>query len=138
MKPPFPAVSGSVLVTDRVNNVETLTCRTGHHQNGRARLIRNWGRKRAAGPKLWSVSGHVNRPGVYELPMGYHDMEKFILEDCQGIHERQAIKGSDFPVALPSISCGADQIIGKDVRMDYEGLVTAGSMVGSGGFNRDG
>src|SRR5215203_4064768 len=43
------------------------------------------GTEKSGGTKLWSVSGHVNLPGVYELPMGYDDMEKFIMEDCGGI-----------------------------------------------------
>ncbi|MEJ7709515.1 MAG: hypothetical protein WKF84_06565 [Pyrinomonadaceae bacterium] len=43
------------------------------------------GTEKSGGTKLWSVSGHVKRPGVYELPMGYDDMEKFIFEDCGGM-----------------------------------------------------
>src|SRR5262249_56438099 len=83
--------------------------------------------------KLWSVSGHINRPGVYELPMGYDDMEKFIMDDCQGIPNGKQLKAV-IPGGSSVYIMRADQIIGKDVRMDYDGLVAGGSMVGSGGF----
>ena len=46
---------------------------------------RNLGTEKSGGTKLWSVSGHVKKPGVYELPMGYSDMESFIMEDCGGM-----------------------------------------------------
>src|SRR5260370_25882544 len=93
----------------------------------------NLGPEKSGGTKLWSVSGHVNRPGVYELPMGYDDMEKFIMEDCGGISNGKKLKA-----VIPGGSSGyiirADQTIGKSVRIDYDGLVTGGSVVGSGGL----
>jgi NADH-quinone oxidoreductase subunit F len=79
------------------------------------------------------VSGHVNRPGVYELPMGYDDMEKFIHEDCGGMLGGRKLKAV-IPGGSSVYIMPASDIEGKDVRMDYEGLVAAGSMVGSGGF----
>jgi len=98
-----------------------------HHQDG-GRGISKTRTEKSGGTKLWSVSGHVNRPGVYELPMGYDDMEKFIMEDCGGI-----LNGKQLKAVIPGGSSvyimRADQIIGKDVRMDYEGLVAGGSMV---------
>src|SRR5688500_11796962 len=90
------------------------------------------GTEKSGGTKLWSVSGHVNRPGVYELPMGYDDMEKFIMEDCGGITNGKKLKAV-IPGGSSVYIMRADQIIGKDVRMDYEGLVAGGSSVGSGG-----
>src|SRR5205814_1970501 len=71
--------------------------------------------------------------GAYELPMGYDDMEKFIMEDCGGIANGKQLKAV-IPGGSSVYIMRADQIIGKDVRMDYEGLVAGGSMVGSGGF----
>jgi NADH-quinone oxidoreductase subunit F len=77
--------------------------------------------------------GHVKQPGVYELPMGYDDMEKFIMEDCGGMLNESSSRPC-IPGGSSVYIMRADQIIGKDVRMDYEGLVAAGSSVGSGGF----
>src|ERR1700749_3441772 len=84
MKPPFPAVSGLYASPTVVNNVETLTAVPDIIKLG-GEAYQKLGTEKSGGTKVWSVSGHVNRPGVYELPMGYDDMEKFILEDCQGI-----------------------------------------------------
>src|SRR5713226_6776024 len=115
-----------------VNNVETLTAVPDIIKMGGA-VYQKLGTEKSGGTKLWSVSGHVNQPGVYELPMGYDDMEKFIMDDCGGI-----LGGKKLKAVIPGGSSvyimRADQIIGKDVRMDYEGLVAGGSMVGSGGF----
>ena len=132
MKPPFPAVSGLYACPTVVNNVETLTAVPDIIKMG-GEAYQKLGTEKSGGTKLWSVSGHVNQPGVYELPMGYDDMEKFIMEDCGGI-----LNGKQLKAVIPGGSSvyimRADQIIAKDVRMDYEGLVAGGSMVGSGGF----
>ena len=132
MKPPFPAVSGLYACPTVVNNVETLTAVPDIIMMG-GEAYQKLGTEKSGGTKLWSVSGHVNLPGVYELPMGYDDMEKFIMEDCGGI-----LGGKQLKAVIPGGSSvyimRADQIAGKDVRMDYEGLVAAGSSVGSGGF----
>src|SRR5947199_1091503 len=132
IKPPFPAVSGLYASPTVVNNVETLTAVPDIIKLG-GEAYQNLGTEKSGGTKLWSVSGHVNRQGVFELPMVYDDMEKFIFEDCGGI-----AKGKQLKAVIPSGSSVAtsvvDEIIGKDVRMDYEGLVAGGSMVGSGGF----
>ncbi len=132
MKPPFPAVAGLYQCPTVVNNVETLTAVPDIINMG-GEAYQKLGTEKSGGTKLWSVSGHVNRPGVYELPMGYDDMEKFIFEDCQGM-----LGGRDLKAVIPGGSSvyimPASDIVGKDVRMDYEGLVAAGSMVGSGGF----
>ena len=132
MKPPFPAVSGLYASPTVVNNVETLTAVPDIIKMG-GDAYQKLGTEKSGGTKLWSVSGHVNRPGVYELPMGYDDMEKFIFEDCQGISNGKNLKAV-IPGGSSVYIMRADQIVGKDVRMDYEGLVAAGSMVGSGGF----
>ncbi|HKS27963.1 MAG TPA: NADH-quinone oxidoreductase subunit NuoF [Pyrinomonadaceae bacterium] len=132
MKPPFPAVAGLYGSPTVVNNVETLTAVPDIIMMG-GEAYQKLGTEKSGGTKLWSVSGHVNRPGVYELPMGYKDMEKFIMEDCGGM-----IGGRQLKAVIPGGSSvyimPASDILGKDVRMDYEGLVAAGSMVGSGGF----
>src|SRR5690242_12700205 len=125
MKPPFPAVSGLYAAPTVVNNVETLTAVPDIIKMG-GEAYQKLGTEKSGGTKLWSVSGHVNSPGVYELPMGYDDMEKFIMEDCGGISNGKQLKAV-IPGGSSVYIMRADQIIGKDVRMDYEGLVTAGS-----------
>ena len=132
MKPPFPAVAGLYGCPTVVNNVETLTSVPDIILMG-GEAWQKLGTEKSGGTKLWSVSGHVNRPGVYELPMGYDDMERFIMEDCQGIPNGRQLKAV-IPGGSSVYIMPASDIFGKDVRMDYEGLVAAGSSVGSGGF----
>ncbi|HXD31797.1 MAG TPA: NADH-quinone oxidoreductase subunit NuoF [Pyrinomonadaceae bacterium] len=132
MKPPFPAVSGLYACPTVVNNVETLTAVPDIIKMGGA-AYQKLGTEKSGGTKLWSVSGHVNSPGVYELPMGYDDMEKFIMEDCGGISNGRSLKAV-IPGGSSVYIMRASDIVGKDVRMDYEGLVAGGSSVGSGGF----
>src|SRR5256885_15605470 len=91
------------------------------------------GTEKSGGTKVWSVSGHVNQPGVYELPMGYDDMEKFIMEDCGGV-----ANGKQLKAGISRGSSGyimrAGQIIGEDVRLGYGGVGAGGAMGGGGGF----
>jgi NADH-quinone oxidoreductase, F subunit len=133
MKPPFPAIEGLYACPTVVNNVETLTAIPQIIEMG-GEAWRNLGTEKSGGTKLWSVSGHVKKPGVYELPMGYRDMEKFIMEDCGGMRRPDKKLKAVIPGGSSVYIMNADQIIGKNVTMDYEGLVEAGSMVGSGGF----
>jgi NADH-quinone oxidoreductase subunit F len=133
MKPPFPAVEGVYACPTVVNNVETLTSVPQIIEMG-GTVWRDLGTEKSGGTKLWSVSGHVKKPGVYELPMGYKDMEKFIMEDCGGmLHSDKKLKAV-IPGGSSVYIMNADQILGKNVTLDYEGLVEGGSMVGSGGF----
>ncbi|MBP6005191.1 MAG: NADH-quinone oxidoreductase subunit NuoF [Pyrinomonadaceae bacterium] len=132
MKPPFPAVEGVYASPTVVNNVETLTAVPQIIEMG-GDAWRALGTEKSGGTKLWSVSGHVNKPGVYELPMGYADMEKFIMEDCGGIRGGNRLKAV-IPGGSSVYIMNAGQVIGKNVLMDYEGLVAASSSVGSGGF----
>jgi NADH-quinone oxidoreductase subunit F len=132
MKPPFPAVAGLYQCPTVVNNVETLSAVPPIITMG-GDAYKALGTEKSGGTKVWSVSGHVNLPGVYELPMGYDDMEKFIMEDCGGIRDGKKLKAV-IPGGSSVYIMPAADIIGKSVKMDYEGLVAAGSMVGSGGF----
>jgi NADH-quinone oxidoreductase subunit F len=133
MKPPFPAIEGVYACPTVVNNVETLTSVPQIIEMGGIPW-RDLGTEKSGGTKLWSVSGHVRKPGVYELPMGYHDMEKFILEDCGGMLRSDKKLKAVIPGGSSVYIMNAEQIIGKGVTLDYEGLVEGGSMVGSGGF----
>jgi len=132
MKPPFPAVEGLYACPTVVNNVETFTSVPQIIEMGGI-AWRDLGTEKSGGTKLWSISGHVKRPGVYELPMGYADMEKFIFEDCGGMLRDNKLKAV-IPGGSSVYIMNADQIIGKNVTLDYEGLVAAGSMLGTGGM----
>lgn len=133
MKPPFPAIEGLYASPTVVNNVETLTSVPQIIEMG-GEAWKKLGTEKSGGTKLWSVSGHVKKPGVYELPMGYADMEKFIMEDCGGMRRPDKKLKAVIPGGSSVYIMNAEQIIGKNVTLDYEGLVEAGSMVGSGGF----
>src|SRR5687767_6412315 len=132
MKPPFPAVEGLYASPTIVNNVDTFTSVPQIIEMGGIPW-RDLGTEKSGGTKLWSISGHVKRPGVYELPMGYADMEKFIFEDCGGMLRDNKLKAV-IPGGSSVYIMNAGQILGKNVTLDYEGLVEAGSMLGTGGM----
>ena len=133
MKPPFPAVEGLYASPTVVNNVETLTAVPQIIEMG-GEAWQKLGTEKSGGTKLWSVSGHVKYPGVYELPMGYQDMERFIMQDCGGMLRPDKKLKAVIPGGSSVYIMRAEDIIGKNVALDYEGVVAAGSMVGSGGF----
>ncbi|HVF47992.1 MAG TPA: NADH-quinone oxidoreductase subunit NuoF [Pyrinomonadaceae bacterium] len=133
LKPPFPAVEGLYACPTIVNNVETFTSIPQIIEMGGI-AWRNLGTEKSGGTKLWSISGHVKKPGVYELPMGYADMEKFIFEDCGGMLRDDKKLKAVIPGGSSVYIMNAGQIIDKKVTLDYEGLVAAGSMLGTGGM----
>jgi NADH-quinone oxidoreductase subunit F len=133
MKPPFPAVEGLYACPTVVNNVETFTSVPQIIEMGGI-AWRDLGTEKSGGTKLWSVSGHVKKPGVYELPMGYADMEKFIMEDCGGMLNNGRKLKAVIPGGSSVYIMNAGQILGKGVTLDYEGIVEAGSMLGTGGM----
>jgi NADH-quinone oxidoreductase subunit F len=127
LKPPFPAVVGLFGCPTVVNNVETLCC-VPHILNRGAEWFAGIGTERSTGTKLFCVSGHVEKPGVYEAPMGI-PFRQIIDEMCGGMRDGRKLKafipgGSSAPV-LP-----ADAI---DIAADFESVAEAGSMLGSGG-----
>jgi len=127
LKPPFPAVVGVFGCPTVVNNVETLACVPHIIEHGGA-WFSGIGTERSTGPKLFCVSGHVERPGVYEAPLGITFRE--IIDDlCGGMKDGKKLKafipgGSSAPV-LP-----ADKV---DTPADFDAVAQAGSMLGSGG-----
>src|SRR5918912_1133692 len=126
MKPPFPAVSGLYACPTVVNNVETLTAVPDIIKMG-GDAYKALGTEKSGGKKLWRGSGPVNPPGGYELAVGYDGMEKFIMEDCGGMANGRQLKAV-IPGGSSVYIMPASDIIGRDVRMGYEGLVAAGSM----------
>ena len=133
LKPPFPAVEGLYACPTIVNNVETFTSIPQIIEMGGIPW-RDLGTEKSGGTKLWSISGHVQETGVYELPMGYADMETFIFEDCGGMLRQDKKLKAVIPGGSSVYIMNAGQIIGKNVTLDYEGLVAAGSMLGTGGM----
>jgi len=127
LRPPFPATKGLYGKPTVVNNVETLSNVPHILRNGG-----NWfasiGTERSTGTKIFSVSGHVNKPGNYELPMGVTARE-LIMEHAGGIVGGKRLKA--FIPGGSSVPMLTEQHL--DVRMDFESLAAAGSMLGSAG-----
>ena len=90
VRPPFPAASGFLQAPTVVNNVETLSCVPSIIKHG-ALWFAKIGRPRNSGPKLYSVSGHVARPGVYELPLGT-TFSEIIFEHAGGMRNGHSLK----------------------------------------------
>jgi NADH-quinone oxidoreductase subunit F len=141
IKPPFPAVAGLYGCPTVVNNVETIAAVVPIIKDGGAAYAAI-GVGKSTGTKLISASGHINKPGVYEIELGV-PVEEFIYSDqyCGGIRNGKKMKavvagGSSVPI-LP-----ADLILktaaGESRLMTYESLAdggfASGTMLGSGGF----
>jgi NADH-quinone oxidoreductase subunit F len=125
VKPPFPAAVGAFGQPTTINNVETL-CAVPHIVKNGGTWYRQWGTEKSPGTKLFCVSGHVRRPGNYELPLGF-PMKELIYDVCGGFHEGRKLKavipgGASVPI-MNEAEC-------EDCTLDYEGVVTAGSMLG--------
>lgn len=127
VKPPFPALVGLYNSPTVINNVETLANLPAIVNSGAA-WFAGIGTEKSTGTKLFCLSGHINRPGVVELPMGV-PLRELIYEHGGGMRNGRELKavipgGSSTPVLK------ADEI---DVNMDFESLAAAGTMLGSGG-----
>src|SRR5450432_3432049 len=127
IRPPFPAVVGLYGGPTVINNAETIATVPHVLRIGGAEYAK-LGTDRNGGTRLFFLSGHVERPGVYELPMGY-SLRKMIYEVGGGIPNGKQLKavvpgGSSTPCLLPS------EI---DIGMDFDQVGKAGSMLGSGG-----
>jgi NADH-quinone oxidoreductase subunit F len=101
LKPPFPAVEGAWKAPTVVNNVETLAAVPWILENGAA-AYKALGTEKAPGTKLFSISGHVNKPGVVEISMGM-PMKRFLDEVCGGVRGGKKLKaiipgGSSVPI----------------------------------------
>jgi NADH-quinone oxidoreductase subunit F len=128
LKPPFPANYGLYGKPTNVNNCETLASVPVILEKG-AEWFSDLGLPKNGGAKIFSVSGHVNKPGNYEIPLG--TPFKTLLELVGGIKGGKKLKavipgGSSMPV-LP-----ADVIM--ETNLDYDSVMKAGSMLGSGGM----
>ncbi|HXG33061.1 MAG TPA: NADH-quinone oxidoreductase subunit NuoF [Bryobacteraceae bacterium] len=127
IRPPFPAVVGAFQCPTVLNNVETFCAIPAIIRDGGAAFAA-LGTPKNGGTRLFAISGHVNRPGVYELPMGFN-LLRMINEVAGGVRNGKKLKavipgGSSCPV-LKAEEC--------DIAMDFDSLARAKSMLGSGG-----
>jgi NADH-quinone oxidoreductase subunit F len=127
IRPPFPAVVGLYGCPTVINNAETLSSVPAIILRG-GEWYAKLGTPRNGGTRLFCISGHVNRPGIYELPMGF-PLRRMIEEVAGGVRGGKKLKavipgGSSTPVLT------AQEI---DVAMDFDSVAKAGSMLGSGG-----
>jgi NADH-quinone oxidoreductase subunit F len=125
-KPPFPALFGLYGRPTIINNTESLASIPMILERGGA-WFKGLGVPNSGGSKLFSISGNINRPGVYEVPMGTPFAK--LLEMAGGMREGYQLKavipgGSSAPV-IPG-----QQMM--DLSMDYDSIAGAGSMLGSG------
>ncbi len=127
LKPPFPAISGLFACPTIVNNVETLACVPYVLRNGPARFA-GIGTATQGGTRLFCVSGHVVRPGVYEASVSA-TLRELIEDFAGGVHDGNELKAV-IPGGISAKILTADEI---DVAMDFDSLRAAGSMAGSGG-----
>lgn len=141
IKPPFPAVKGLYQCPTVVNNVETIAAVVPIVNMGGAEYAKI-GIVRSTGTKLISASGHINKPGVYEIELGV-PVEEFIYSDeyCGGIKNGKKLKavvagGSSVPILPGELILKTAQ--GEPRLMSYESLAeggfATGTMLGSGGF----
>jgi NADH-quinone oxidoreductase subunit F len=125
-RPPFPAGYGLYGKPTTINNTETLASVSTIMRKG-AEWFAELGKPNNGGTKIFSVSGHVNKPGNYEVPMGIPFRD--LLDLAGGVLGGRNLKavipgGSSVPVVPGEVMLEAD--------MDYDSIVAAGSMLGSG------
>jgi len=127
-RPPFPAIQGAFASPTVVNNVETLSNVPWIIKKG-ADWYKSIGPEKSPGPKLFCLSGHINKPGLYELPMGFplHDL---IHDVGGGILDGRKLKavipgGASFP---PFNAEEAEKVM-----MDFDSVRAAGSLMGTAG-----
>jgi len=124
LRPPFPAVAGLYTSPTVVNNVESIASVPSIVANG-AQWFSSMGTEKSKGYTLYSLSGHVERPGQYEAPLGITMRE--LLDTSGGVREGHTLKfwtpgGSSTPILTAKH---------LDAPLDYEGMVAAGSMLGT-------
>src|SRR5215218_225453 len=127
IRPPFPAVSGAWQSPTVLNNVETFCAVPSIILNG-GKWFADLGTPKNGGTRLFCLSGHVNKPGVYELPMGFN-LLRMINEIGGGMKNGKKLKA----VVPGGASCPVLRAEECDVAMDYDSVAKIGSMLGSGG-----
>jgi len=128
-RPPRLTVRGLYQKPTVINNVETLSNIPWIINNGAAKY-REAGTAKSPGTRLISISGHIERPGVYEVPFGT-PFDRFVFEDCGGVTGGRALKAV-VPGGISTKVLTAKEIAG--LPMDHASLSAAGSSIGSGGM----
>ncbi len=125
-KPPFPALAGLYGKPTVINNVETIGCIPAIIENG-AEWFAAIGPEKSPGTKIFCVSGHVKKPGLYELPMGT-TIRDIIFTHCGGM-----LNDKEFKAVIPG-GVSAPMLTAKDLDtpMDFDSIAAKGSMLGSG------
>ncbi len=127
LKPPFPASVGLYGCPTVINNVETLAW-VPHIILRGGEWFHRLGTEKSGGHRLYSLSGHVVRPGVYERPLGY-PLKRLIYEDGGGIRDGKRLKAV-VPGGASSPILTAEEA--ESATLDYEPLAALGTMMGSG------
>jgi len=125
-KPPFPPASGLFGKPSNVNNVETLSWPAHIIEKG-ADWFLGLSLSDEGGTKLYGVSGHVRKPGLWELPMGT-TVRELLMEHAGGMAEGYSFRGA-LPGGASTDFITADHL---DTRMDFKSLTTVGSRLGTG------
>jgi NADH-quinone oxidoreductase subunit F len=128
-RPPRLTVRGLYQRPTVINNVETLCNVTGILRDGAA-AFRGVGQPHDPGTRLISISGHIRRPGVYEIETGY-PFARFVHEDCGGVVDGRALKAI-IPGGISTKVLKGDDI--QTLTLDSKSLEAAGSSMGSGGM----
>jgi NADH-quinone oxidoreductase subunit F len=129
LKPPFPAVAGLYGKPTVINNVETLANVPRIVEKGVA-WFRSFGTEKSPGTKVCSVSGHVNKPGNYELSMGTPLRDLIYAPEYGG-----GMRGDRKPKIIVPGGASAPWLTGDqlDATLDFEGMAAAGTMLGTAG-----
>ncbi len=128
VKPPFPAESGYLNKPTNVNNVETFACIPPIFLKG-PEWFKQIGTDKSKGTKVFSLAGKINKVGLIEVPMGTR-LKDVIYEIGGGIQNDKAFKAVQ--TGGPSGGCLTEKHL--DTPIDYDNLIQAGSMMGSGGM----
>ncbi|MDQ3915534.1 MAG: NADH-quinone oxidoreductase subunit NuoF [Actinomycetota bacterium] len=123
LRPPFPAVKGLYGQPTVINNTETLSTLPAIVAAGPG-WFKQWGTEKSPGTKMLSVSGHVQKPGNYEVPLGTSLAD--VLELAGGLFPGRTLKA-----VIPG-GASAPLLTTTDIAMDFEALKEAGTMLGSG------
>ncbi len=129
VKPPFPAIKGAFGGPTIVNNVETLAAVPWIISNGGEAFAKLGKDPKSGGTRVYCISGHVNKPGLYEFPAGHVTLRQLIFDHAGGITDGRKVKavipgGSSAPVLTPAE---------LDIDLDVEPMMKAGTMLGSAG-----
>jgi NADH-quinone oxidoreductase subunit F len=126
-RPPFPAVEGLYRRPTCVNNAETLANVPHIVKHGQEWYNSIGVPPRNTGPKIFCVSGRVNKPGNYELPLGAVTFRELIEHYAGGVIDGRPIKGV-LPAGISAPIATGDQL---DAKLDYDSVAAAGTMLGS-------